>query len=159
MMSKKLFIFLVILMSLSLVGIVFVQGYFIDKSFKNEEERFSLSVRRALAYTSERVTEIEYNKYFDHPQIYGGGPYQDERDDGYRFTLFSRAAIDLCSYLNWIPELLHCHDWTTSLIPVYLNETDFDQPIGRAADALHQQPVQRAGALFGDQVFVGIIFS
>ena len=52
-------------MSLSLVGIVFVQGYFIDKSFKNEEERFSLSVRRALAYTSERVTEIEYNKYFD----------------------------------------------------------------------------------------------
>ena len=62
-MSKKLFIFLVVLMSLSLVGIIFVQGYFINKSFENEEERFSLSVRRALAYTSERVSEIEYNKY------------------------------------------------------------------------------------------------
>ena len=62
-MSKKLFIFLTILMSLSLVGIVFVQGYFINKSFENEEERFSLSVRRALAYTSDRVSEIEYNKY------------------------------------------------------------------------------------------------
>jgi two-component system phosphate regulon sensor histidine kinase PhoR len=50
-------------MSLSLVGIIFVQGYFINKSFENEEERFSLSVRRALAYTSDRVAEIEFNKY------------------------------------------------------------------------------------------------
>ena len=63
MMSKRLFIFLVVFMSLSLVGIIFVQGYFINKSFENEEERFSLSVRRALAYTSERVSEIEFNKY------------------------------------------------------------------------------------------------
>lgn len=88
---------------------------------------------------------LEYNKYFDHSQVYGGGPYQDASNDGYRFTFFSRAAIDLCSYLDWIPELLHCHDWTTGLIPVYLNTTDFNQPVGRAATLLSLHNMQHQG--------------
>ena len=103
---------------------------------------------------------LEYNKYFDHPQVYGGGPYQDERDDGYRFTLFSRAAIDLCSYLNWFPELLHCHDWTTGLIPVYLNTTDFDQPIGRSATLLSLHNMQHQGCFHRNLIdFAGLPLS
>ena len=88
---------------------------------------------------------LEYNKYFDHSQVYGGGPYDNEREDGYRFTFFSRAAIDLCNYLNWFPDLLHCHDWTTGLIPIYLNTTDFYQPIGRAATLLSLHSMQHQG--------------
>ncbi|MFT6929652.1 MAG: two-component system phosphate regulon sensor histidine kinase PhoR, partial [Sediminicola sp.] len=40
-MNKKLFVLLVILMSLSLVGIIFVQGYWIKKSVDDKEEQFS----------------------------------------------------------------------------------------------------------------------
>jgi len=63
MMGKKLFVLLVILMSLSLVGIIFVQAYFISNSVKNEEEQFSFNVKKALTYTSNEVGDREYKKY------------------------------------------------------------------------------------------------
>lgn len=54
---------LVVLMSLSLIGIIFVQAYFINKTVANEEERFTANVKRALTYTSNQVADIEYKKY------------------------------------------------------------------------------------------------
>ena len=76
---------------------------------------------------------LEHNEYFDHTSVYDGGPSGDGYQDGYRFTFLSRAAVDLCALLDWTPDLLHCHDWTTGLVPVYLNTTEFNEPIGRAA--------------------------
>ena len=52
-MNKRLFVLLVILMSLSLVGIIFVQVYWINKSVEDKEEQFSRSVSEVL----DRVTE------------------------------------------------------------------------------------------------------
>ena len=63
MMSKKLFVLLVILMSLSLVGIIFVQAYYINNAIENEEEQFTFNVKKSLTYTSNKVVEIEYRKY------------------------------------------------------------------------------------------------
>lgn len=62
-MSKKLFVLLVMLMSFSLVGIIFVQAYYIVNTVENEEEQFTFNVKKALTYTSNRVAETEYNKY------------------------------------------------------------------------------------------------
>jgi two-component system phosphate regulon sensor histidine kinase PhoR len=62
-MSKKLFILLVVLMSLSLVGIIFVQSFFINNSLKNEEQNFNLSVKRALSFVSRDIEEFELRKY------------------------------------------------------------------------------------------------
>jgi signal transduction histidine kinase len=62
-MSKKLFILLVVLMSLSLVGIIFVQSFFINNSLKNEEQNFNLSVKRALTSVSKDIEEFELRKY------------------------------------------------------------------------------------------------
>jgi len=66
-MSKKLFVILVLLMSLSLVGIIFVQAYYINDSIKNEEDQFNFNVKKALSYTSREIEEKEvlsyYNKY------------------------------------------------------------------------------------------------
>jgi len=64
-MGKKLFVLLVILMSLSLVGIIFVQAYFINNTFKNEEEQFAFNVKKALTYTSNKVVELEYDLYVE----------------------------------------------------------------------------------------------
>ena len=62
-MSKKLFVLLIILMSLSLVGIIFVQAFYINNMVENEEEQFTFNVKKALTYTSNKVVEIEYKKY------------------------------------------------------------------------------------------------
>ena len=62
-MGKKLFVLLVVLMSLSLIGIIFVQSFFINNSLENEEKNFELSVRRALSFTSRDIKEIELRDY------------------------------------------------------------------------------------------------
>jgi len=62
-MNKKLFSILVILMSLSLIGIIFVQAYYINYSLETKEDQFAFNVKKVLSYASNQVTDIEYNKY------------------------------------------------------------------------------------------------
>ncbi len=62
-MSKKIFGILVVLMSLSLVGIIFVQAYFIKNTVENEEAQFTYKVKKALGFTSNAIQEKEYLKY------------------------------------------------------------------------------------------------
>ncbi len=49
------------------------------------------------------------------------GLYTSEADEHLRFILLSRAAIELCQYMRFSPDIFHCHDWHTALIPLYLN--------------------------------------
>tara|TARA_R110000868_G_scaffold217249_8_gene467326 strand:+ start:253 stop:1821 length:1569 start_codon:yes stop_codon:yes gene_type:complete len=63
-MGKKLFILLIILMSLSLVGIIAIQAYYINDSVDNENERFNFNVVKALNYVSNTIEENESEMYF-----------------------------------------------------------------------------------------------
>ncbi|WP_456437632.1 sensor histidine kinase [Psychroserpens sp.] len=62
-MGKKLFILLVVLMSLSLMGIIFVQAFFINNTLKNEEKNFTLNVKRSLSSVSKAIEEKEFEVY------------------------------------------------------------------------------------------------
>lgn len=64
-MSKRIFTLLVILMSLSLIGIISVQAYFINDSVNNEKERFKFKVKSALSYVSNTIEENEIAEYYD----------------------------------------------------------------------------------------------
>lgn len=52
--------------------------------------------------------------------IYGNKNEKDFFDNPYRFTLLSRGAFEVCNFLNWIPDIIHCHDWSSSLSAVLL---------------------------------------
>ncbi|CAL2101838.1 Histidine kinase [Tenacibaculum sp. 190130A14a] len=58
-MNKRIFILIVVLMSISLIGIISVQVYWIKDSIKNKQQRFETNVRIALAQTAERIEERE----------------------------------------------------------------------------------------------------
>src|SRR5690606_7639415 len=64
-MNKKLFALLVILMSLSLTGIIFVQGYWIKKSVQDKEEQFSNAVSDVLNKVTDKVEKREIKDYYD----------------------------------------------------------------------------------------------
>ena len=87
---------------------------------------------------------LEHNRYFDAPTVYLG-PSGDEADNAARFTFLSRAAIDLCYHLDWIPDVVHCHDWATGLTPIYLNTTELRQPMGHAASVMTLHNMQHQG--------------
>ena len=57
--------------------------------------------------------------YFDRPELYRtkSGDYVDNDE---RFILFSRAVLEGCKFVGFRPDLIHCHDWQSALIPAYL---------------------------------------
>ncbi len=66
---------------------------------------------------------LENDFYFARPQVYG------EFDDGERFAFFSRAILEVLPLIDFIPDVLHCNDWHTALVPVLL-DTQFRQRAG-----------------------------
>ena len=52
--------------------------------------------------------------YFKRPGCYG------YFDDGERFAFFSRAVLEIMPFLNFYPEVMHCHDWQAALAAIYL---------------------------------------
>jgi two-component system, OmpR family, phosphate regulon sensor histidine kinase PhoR len=64
-MSKRIFVLLVLLMSLSLIGIIFVQGYYINDAVKNADDRFNHNVKTALIYVSNTIEKDEVSTYYE----------------------------------------------------------------------------------------------
>lgn len=62
-MTKKLFKAFTVLMSLSLIGIIFIQAYYITNLFENEKERFTFTVKKALNFVSKKIEDEEYRDY------------------------------------------------------------------------------------------------
>ncbi|MCG8785997.1 HAMP domain-containing histidine kinase [Tenacibaculum finnmarkense] len=67
-MGKKIFILIVVLMSISLIGIISVQVYWIKDAVKNKQQQFDNNIKIALARTSERIKEREYADFFQNNQ-------------------------------------------------------------------------------------------
>lgn len=57
---------------------------------------------------------IDNEYYFKRPGCYG------YYDDGERFAFFSRSVMEILPFLNFYPDILHCHDWQAALAAIYL---------------------------------------
>ncbi len=70
-----------------------------------------------------KVYFVEHPDYFMREELYGTliGDYQD---NDRRFTYFQRAALKAIGKLKLAPDIIHCHDWQTGLVPVYLKVAD-----------------------------------
>ncbi len=62
---------------------------------------------------------VEHNDFFDREQLYGTN-YGEYLDNAERYIFFSRAILEICKILNLRFSVIHCHDWHTALIPLYL---------------------------------------
>ena len=59
---------------------------------------------------------VSQDDMFARNKIYG------EHDDEHRFIIFSKAVMASMVHLNWFPDIAHCHDWHTGLLPVFIKE-------------------------------------
>ena len=90
---------------------------------------FPLSWRNAycglfsLEYQGLTYYFIDNEYYFQREGLYG------QFDDGERFAYFSRAVVEVPVQLGWSPDIIHCNDWQTGLVPVYLLEARHREPL------------------------------
>ena len=71
--------------------------------------------------------------FIDNDEFFSwGNPYTDLVTDIPKYCYFSKAALAALNYLNWIPDLIHCHDWQAGLVPVYLKTEFANSPVGWA---------------------------
>ena len=75
--------------------------------------------------------------FIDNQEFFSSGnPYLNLVDDIPRYCFFSKAALAALNYMNWIPDIVHCHDWQAALVPVYLRTLFKNSPVGRAKSIL-----------------------
>ncbi|KPK45153.1 MAG: hypothetical protein AMK74_04070 [Nitrospira bacterium SM23_35] len=62
---------------------------------------------------------IACDEFFDRPEPYGtaAGDYSDNAS---RFALFAKSVPEMCRAISYKPDIIHCNDWQTALIPLYL---------------------------------------
>lgn len=70
---------------------------------------------------------IDLAEFFDRPGLYGEEG-EDYPDNAERFGLLSRAALELARRLEFVPDVVHAHDWQAGLVPVYLRQQLWRDP-------------------------------
>ena len=91
----------------------YVTHFYMDFHWKNE-------------YVGIMYAEVDGVKYYfiDNEMFFNGfRPYSDNAlYEIEKFAFFSKAALSILPVINFRPDVIHCHDWQTGLIPVYLKE-------------------------------------
>jgi len=72
---------------------------------------------------------VDYPQYFDREALYGTS-VSDYPDNAERFALFSRAVLEASKILG-VPQVFHCHDWQSALVPVMLRTLYAEDPAFR----------------------------
>ncbi len=99
----------------------------------DDEYRFC-SVLDGGTHAGVKFYFIDYPPFFDREQLYGT-PAGDYSDNAERFALFSRAVLE-ASKIFGAPEVFHCHDWQSALVPILLKTLYADDPAFRAVSSV-----------------------
>ena len=111
---------------------------FIPKYFVIDEEKYGLRYNRdigempiringqmhvthlhqaRLPGSNVEVNFIDYQHYFHRE-----GLYTNDADEDERFILFSKAVIESIQRMLWTPDVIHCNDWQTGLLPLFIKD-------------------------------------
>lgn len=87
------------------------------------------SVTDGTVISGVRYFFVEDADYFDRDGLYGGvaGDYPDNAE---RYSELSRVAIEIAKHI-WPPDVIHCHDWQSALVPLLLRTSYGDDPLVR----------------------------
>ncbi|MFA5725859.1 MAG: glycogen synthase GlgA [Candidatus Omnitrophota bacterium] len=99
--------------------IIIMPRYKAIDTAKFKLRKLNSGVLTGLAGKNIRVYFIENEEYFNRDGLYGDkkGDHPDNLD---RFSFYCRKSLDLLQEIGFKPDIIHCHDWQSSLIPVFL---------------------------------------
>ncbi len=106
----------------------------IDEKWKSQmEELFVMPIHMGWRSLYAKVYTLNYQGlicYFIGNDTYfcGSAPYSDMWIDIEKYSFFSKAVLEMLAYLDFDPDIIHCHNWQTGLLPVFLNVWFKDSP-------------------------------
>ncbi len=98
-------------------------------------ETKTINVKSAFLPDSKvQIYFVEIPEFFGRPGLYTDqNTGKDYTDNAQRFAYFCRGVLETLKILSWRPDIIHCNDWQTALVPIYLkslfNEDEFLQGI------------------------------
>ena len=108
---------------------VVLPKYLCIKQELKDQMKYKTSFYMDMAWRSQYVgvLEMEYEGitfYFIDNEYYFAGirPYGNIYEDIEKFAFFSKAALSILPVIDFQPDVVHCHDWQTGLIPVHLKD-------------------------------------
>ena len=91
----------------------YVTHFFMDLGFKN----CYVGIMQ-MEYEGIKFYFIDNEYYFSGPKPYDGAPWDLEK-----YAFFSKAVLSVLPVIGFRPDVIHCHDWQTGLVPVYLHDS------------------------------------
>ena len=86
--------------------------------FGNNEEIW-VGLHKGLLDGQVPVWFVDYERYFGRPWLYDGSD-----EDGFRFGVLSKAAMQACKDTGFVPHVMHLHDWMSAPVAVFLKSWD-----------------------------------
>ena len=91
----------------------YVTHFYMDLGYKN----CYVGIMQ-MEYDGIQFYFIDNEYYFSGPKPYDSAPWDLEK-----FAFFSKAVLSVLPVIGFRPDIIHCHDWQTGLVPVYLHDT------------------------------------
>ena len=91
----------------------YVTHFYMDLGFKN----CYVGIMQ-MQYDGIQFYFIDNEYYFSGPKPYDSAPWDLEK-----FAFFSKAVLSVLPVIGFRPDIIHCHDWQTGLVPVYLHDS------------------------------------
>lgn len=83
-----------------------------------ESQVYHFDVRHMIWHDID-IYFVDYPEYFDREGLYSSA-YDAYQDNGERFSFFSSAVLHTLQAVDCIPDIIHCHDWHTAMLPYLL---------------------------------------
>ena len=108
------------------VRIILPKYLCISKEFQDKMEyvtHFFADMPRGKEYIGLYATKVEGVQYYflDNEYYFAGdAPYHEIHEDVNKFAFYSRAVLEVLKRMDFCPDIIHCHDWQTGLLPLLL---------------------------------------
>lgn len=84
-----------------------------------------------------QVYFLDNEDYFNRKHAFGNGTNKMFKDNDERMLFFCKGVLETVKKLGWMPNIIHCHDWMTSLVPLLLKTKYLDDPMYSEAKVIY----------------------